>query len=275
MAAETLIILLPLLALVLAVLSIGGLWYWWTSTREEEPKEQAPLGDRGGLGLPLEDDLDRLRPLPPPGSPVRPPSLLGTPSSPAETLPAARALPLPDSEAVEVMRVLRDLADGSLVVEIGGRRYRSLRDIDDPQVGRRFMGNVKVLARFAQLDKYSVPEAWVEPPADAAPAPPPLADQGWSAPPPPPSSLLQPARQADIQADLQPFSMVEQIEEMLQDRKMRNPALAHRSIHIHSTAGGGVRVEVDGRYYEGVGDVQDDEARGFLQATIREWEDRQ
>ncbi len=260
MTTETLIILLPLVALALAALSIIGLWYWWASTREEKPEGQPSLEDRAGVGLPP-DDLDLLRPSAHPGA----------------TLP-----PLPHGETLEVLRVLRDVSDGSLVVEIGGRRYRSLREIDDPQVGRRFMADAQALARFAQLDKYAVPETWSAPAQPAAPAPsPPLAVEPPRPPQPeePPlprrSGLLQPDMQEEIQPEGPLLSMPEQIEAMLQERLERDPALAYRSIHIRSAPDGGVRVEVDGRYYEGVGDVQDDEVRRFIQETIREWEARQ
>ena len=68
--------------------------------------------------------------------------------------------------------------------------------------------------------------------------------------------------------------MGEQIEELLQQRLSANPELTHRSIHIHSTAGGGIEVEVDGRFYDSVGDVSDVEVQSFLQDVIREWEAR-
>src|SRR4030042_1675851 len=40
MSSDTLIIILPLLALVLAGVSIAGLWYWWSSGQEGETNVQ-------------------------------------------------------------------------------------------------------------------------------------------------------------------------------------------------------------------------------------------
>jgi len=36
-----------------------------------------------------------------------------------------------------------------------------------------------------------------------------------------------------------------------------------------------VRIEVDGTYFESVNDIEDDEVRDFIAATIQEWQDRQ
>jgi hypothetical protein len=69
--------------------------------------------------------------------------------------------------------------------------------------------------------------------------------------------------------------MAEQIEELLQYRLMGSPDLRHRSILVRSSADGGVRIEVDGRFYDGVGDVEDAEVRAFIQSIIQEWEARQ
>jgi hypothetical protein len=36
-----------------------------------------------------------------------------------------------------------------------------------------------------------------------------------------------------------------------------------------------VRIQVDDKFYDAVGDVADAEVRAFLSATIQEWQDRQ
>jgi hypothetical protein len=65
------------------------------------------------------------------------------------------------------------------------------------------------------------------------------------------------------------------IEAYLQYKKQFSPEYAQRSIHVLPAMGGGVRIEVDGTYYESVGDVADNDIRAFLQATIQEWQKRQ
>jgi hypothetical protein len=47
-----------------------------------------------------------------------------------------------------------------------------------------------------------------------------------------------------------------------------------RSIHIHPAPDGGVSIEVDGKFYDAVGDVGDLPVREFLAASIQEWQDQ-
>jgi hypothetical protein len=65
------------------------------------------------------------------------------------------------------------------------------------------------------------------------------------------------------------------IEAYLQHRLAITPEFAGRSIHIRSSPKGGVIIEVDGRQYEAVGDVEDTDAKLFLAETIEEWQSRQ
>jgi len=74
---------------------------------------------------------------------------------------------------------------------------------------------------------------------------------------------------------VQPRSMADEIEELLQHRMTLTPDYALRSIHIRPAPDGGVRIEVDGQWYDGIGDVPDDAVRAFLQNVIQEWESRQ
>jgi hypothetical protein len=193
----------------------------------------------------------------------------------------------PAGDAVEVMRILRDLADGSLLVEIDGQRYRRLTDIADAQVGRRFIGNAQALARFARLDDVRVPDEWGELPGavEARAAAPPSSPPSPEAVRQPPSRTLTSSRKQSVASSSKPgsnedaeapaLSMVEQIEELLQFRLTATPDLAQRSIHVRSALDGGVRIEVDGSYFEGVGEVPDARVREFIQSIIREWEARQ
>jgi hypothetical protein len=321
-----LIVILPLVALILAGLSVAGLWLWWDMSREDkdEPAGSAGRAEAGspeprsdvspGAAIPAEGAsggfLGKLmgssgskpsdahgesaafsrserqsRPVPPPASPA--------PAAPPST-PSGGYLP---GDAIEVFRIYRDLADGALIVEIHGRRYRSLGEITDAQVGRRFLGNVKALAHFARLGDVEIPDEWgVEAPSAPQPesrsAPPAEPSQPLPPPPPPPApstpasrpaestSLLgglfgRGAKPGEPEEEIDTRPMAEQIEELLQYRLTSSPDLRHRSIHVRSAADGGVRIEVDGRYYDGVGDVEDEDVREFIQSIIREWEARQ
>lgn len=276
MPSNLVITLLPFIALILAGLSVAALWYWWVSTKDDEPESSAePLDDTSDV--PATAALSQ-----PPETPSPAP-----PAEPAAPPPAPPSRPAAAGEAVEVMRILRDLADGSLIVEINGRRYRSLNQIDEPQVGRRFMGNAQALADFARLGKIRVPDEWMQAPT---PEPPSTGGEPYRPAPPVPSTLPPappaepaPARRGGLfrrgqQEDETPAEqppIAEQVEELLQTRLAQSPEFASRSIHIRPALDGGIRIEIDGRTYEGIGDVDDEPIRAFLQETVRQWEARQ
>ena len=65
------------------------------------------------------------------------------------------------------------------------------------------------------------------------------------------------------------------IETYLQFKLERTDDFRGRSIHIRPSLSGGVRIEVDGQYFEAVDDVSDAAVRDFLKQSIQEWQDRQ
>jgi Tfp pilus assembly protein PilP len=275
---EKLIAILPLVSLILASLSIAGLWYWWTSTSgDEEPEEESAAGEQmEEADLTVGDLLGKVTGFARSVLPAQqfPPEGV---SRPAQAMPpGGYAPPLADEGAVEVLRVLRDLADGSLIVEIGGQRYRRLSEIADPQIKRRLVGNTEDLTNFVQLAG-----GMVAPPS----APPPTPQPPPAAAPPPAPEVAEARPQAKVRArgkdkneeeeQPEPKSIAEEIEELLQARLAATPELARRRIHIHEAMGGGVTIEVDGKHYGGIGEVTDDEVQEFIQAVIQEWEARQ
>ncbi len=159
MGDNTLIIVMPIVALVLASLSVGALWLWWQMSGDKGHEEQSEGQDE---------------PVPPEIAPEVVPqeveagdltvgqivgkltqsvgSLLPRRAAPEPAASEVRPALTPDG-TVEIMRIFRDLADGSLIVQIEGRQYRSLGEIDDPRIGRRFLGNARALAQFARLDR--------------------------------------------------------------------------------------------------------------------------
>jgi hypothetical protein len=64
------------------------------------------------------------------------------------------------------------------------------------------------------------------------------------------------------------------IEAYLQHKLRHTPEYDGRSIHVHPSPDGGVAIEVDGTFYDTVGDVAETDVRGFLSATIQEWQER-
>jgi hypothetical protein len=319
-----LIVILPLVALILAGLSVAGLWLWWDMSREDRDKPAGSAGKEETGSPELRSDVSPGAAIPAEGasggflgklmgdSGPKPPDAHGESAAFSQSEQQSRSVPPPapaappsassggylPGDAIEVFRIYRDLADGALIVEIHSQRYRSLGEITDAQVGRRFLGNVKALAHFARLGDVEIPDEWgAESPSpprgeNAASVPPVQASQPLPPPPPPPApstpasqppespSLLgglfgRGAKPTEPEEEIDVRPMAEQIEELLQFRLMGSDDLRHRSIHVRSAADGGVRIEVDGRFYNGVGDVEDEAVRTFIQSIIREWEARQ
>jgi hypothetical protein len=269
---EKLIAILPLVSLILASLSIAGLWYWWTSTSgDEEPEEEGAAGEQmEEADLTIGDLLGKVTGFARSVLPAQqfPPEGV---SRPAQAMPpGGYAPPLTDEGAVEVLRVLRDLADGSLIIEIGGQRYRRLSEIADPQIKRRLVGNTEDLTNFVRLAGGMVtPPPAPQPPPAAAPPPAPEVAEAR------PQAKARGMDKGEEEEQPGPKSIAEEIEELLQARLAAAPELARRRIHIHEAVGGGVTIEVDGKHYGGIDEVTDDEVQEFIQAVIQEWEARQ
>jgi hypothetical protein len=279
MSGETLLVVLPFLALILASISVAGLWLWWNATKSQPPEE---LGDRleplvgAEESKPEQEAAGQDDPtvgqlfgrivgsvqaaMPGPGK-TEPP-----------TPPTPTARPLSDGESVEVMRLLRDLASGGLIVEIGGQRYYHLSQIADPQIRRRFLGNAQALSQFTQgAEATPITSPPPAEPSPDMPTPPPIT----TGPPGPRPSVLRRSTAEPEEEEEGPKTIADQIEELLQYRLTLTPTLSNRSIHIRPAPDGGVRIEVDGQWYGGVDDVEDAEIREFIRSTIREWEARQ
>jgi len=213
-----------------------------------------------------------------------------TPSRQEHAIPMIDSVPIEESmsvpsvdepqDAVELLRVWRDLADGGLIMEIGGRRFRSVRELRSADLERRFQSVVRDLVALAQVQptrEESKPPATTAPgratiqPAPETEAPPSLS---------PGSMFRQMTRAAMGQAptprEEKPLlSIADQIEDLLQARLVDLPEFRQRVIHVRPSMQGGVRIEVDGEFYDGVGDVQDPAVRDLLMDVVREWESKQ
>jgi hypothetical protein len=187
-------------------------------------------------------------------------------------------------DAVEVMRVWRDLSDGSLIIQMGNQRYRTLAEIQNQDLARRFAAVVREL--WTLVNNAPTRSTGTQPPAAAdstTAAPPPARKMrpGLLSTPEPdqkPGLLKQMARQAIGQSSTQkpeePAGIANAVEDYLQFKLSSTPEYASRSIHIRTSHDHGVRIEVDGHYYDAIGDVVDPDVREFLFAMMREWEAR-
>lgn len=199
--------------------------------------------------------------------------------------------------AQEALIVLRDPRDGKLIVQMSDTGYKSL----DSNVRAGFMDLMRELGQMAT----ATGSAPASPAVESAPVDSPIADAPpvQAAPVAPPMSTIPPSPSGTgvMPGDLPKYSEMKDeiksrgafraaksemapvpelnipaaIEAYLQYKKQFSPEYAQRSIHVLPALGGGVRIEVDGTYFESVGDVADPEVRAFLQATIQEWQKRQ
>jgi len=83
-------------------------------------------------------------------------------------------------------------------------------------------------------------------------------------------AMGQPAETPQEQPAL---SIADQIEDLLQEHLRETPQFAGHTIHVRPALSGGVQIEVNGKFYEGVGDIDEEEVRVLLMAVVREWEE--
>lgn len=319
-------------------------------TVTERAAEVQPIMNTVNSDMPpmdMDDDLPDLDILSHPGEakasvPVSPPPLTqtlkyaapaptpamdeGATPPPAPVRPAAAYRVMLNSgetaDAVEVLTVLRDVADGSLIIQIGSKSYRHPAEGADADFMRRLNGALRDLNAGASAPTGSAPA-----PAPKPAAPPPAASTSGvggedypSFDPPSPSPTSTGTTQAyrpptsgattsstgttqaakpPLPGDLPKFRIEDQppmtgrrgnkgpkveipeinigasIEAFLQHKRVQNGDFSGRRIHVRSGLGGAIVIEVDGQFYDAVGDVKDPTVRAYLQETIEEWQSRQ
>lgn len=163
-------------------------------------------------------------------------------------------------EAAEMLIIARDRVSDNLIVQIGENAYDGTEGGVDGEFRRRFVKIMRELSDIApELSKSSSKPKQNAPPARPAPQP-------------VPEPRAPETRASASHTDISPDDLAGQIDMFLQRKLQTEPELAARGIRIHSAAGGGVRIEVDGQFYESVGDVEDEAVRQYIQQTIAEWQ---
>jgi hypothetical protein len=229
---------------------------------------------------------------------VQPPVQPSAPPRPARK--GTFSIPTQDgaaAEAVEVMTILRDVVDGRLIVQMGDKAYQNVNT--SAEFRERFNKVMRELGQIASQAGSAAPEAKSVPEDTAPPAEvespiasqPPPKPRPASPPPPIPASgvvpgdlpsfkladnpIVKPKRGQKL--DLKPvpeINIAGAIEAYLQYKLHNTPEYAGRSIHIYPAPDGGVSIEVDGRYYDAVSDVEDEAVREFISQAIQEWQER-
>lgn len=197
----------------------------------------------------------------------------------------------PKGNAHEVLRVLRDNLTGRLVIEIAGRRYGQVADVDDPAVFQGLLTILRDLHDFAGVEGAHTLDAAPRPAESPPPAPmarpneplPPRSAATTSAAPPTtkplPPPTMNPFKQMQVLRELAKIpeaptlTIAEQIDEVLQARLLDTP-LATRGIHMRPGPRGEAIFELEGKNYTAVDDVPDAEVREVIRAAIAAWESK-
>jgi hypothetical protein len=191
-------------------------------------------------------------------------------------------------QEVEVMRVIRVPPLGKLQVQVGNRRFTSLSEVEDEPTKHRLMAAVGELIVFT--DGY---EALVT----AGVAPPLSTDQAGMTSIPASMEDRQNAFLAELErqrdaaraeaasaastAAVEPIvespeasslSIVGQIDRLLQKHLATQPELSGRSIHLEGDPAGGLRIKIDGRYFQKPGDVEDEAIQQAILSALKEWD---
>ena len=266
-------------------------------------------------------DLDLLMhtPASPPPQPVHaaatPPPVAAapTPATPAPVRSARKGTftitPKDGSstEAVEVLTILRDVMDGTLIIQMGEKTYYNVNT--DAEFKERFGKLMREVGQMvgkvappAPETRESTPPS--QPPAEIESAAMPSVNDLMQSnepsflapkktPKAPPTTMggklpgdlpsfklednpLQKLKRGQ-KADIPPvpeLNIAGAIEAYLQHKLSLTPEYAGRNIHINAAPGGAVSITVDGKYFEAVSDVSDPAVREFLSDTISEWQDR-
>ncbi len=211
------------------------------------------------------------------------------------------------TEAVEVLTILRDVVDGKLLVQMGETTYHNVNS--NVEFKERFNKLMREMGQMATKPAASAPdtsEAESQSPSDESEPQvlPSISDlmqsnePSFLAPKKPTVPPLSYSPSGTVPGDLPSFKLDDNpvqkpkrgqkmdlppvpeiniagaIEAYLQHKLSQTPEYANHSIHIYPAPGGGVSIEVDGKYFEAVSDVSDPTVREFLSDTITEWQER-
>ena len=188
---------------------------------------------------------------------------------------------------IEVMRVIRIPPRGQLVVQVGEHRFERIAEIHDEALGRFLLAAVGELVVFA--NGYSTLVA-------AGVAPPLTTGATRKNEPYAPSvderqaafiasleeqrdlELVSASPEATQKAPppeevLEPLSIVDQINPLLQKQIDANPELQGRAVHLESEPAGGLLIRVDDQMYERPENIEDIQIRKAIAAALREWDE--
>lgn len=186
-----------------------------------------------------------------------------------------------------VLSLWRDRKGGKLVVDLDGQLYSSAGRMNARQLGA-LRETFNELHSWVGIDNM-VAAAPIEssPPGEKTPIVPaelppvsyiPISQQDIRTVKPPSMQLgdilaraINPEPKYKGEDSEAPKSIAAQVDEILQERLPASP-LQGRSIRLVDVPGRGLIVTVDGKSYEGVSEIPDDEVRKLIQECVAVWE---
>ncbi len=203
--------------------------------------------------------------------------------------PAENPLPAQMGDKVEILRVLRDPLDGQLVVQVLGKSAGTAGEMDARQRAqvRRAIGE---LVRWMDMPEEAagagedatagrVPDEVDQETTEAAEIPEQPAG-GYFADSLPERVELKdvlPFRRKNIpklkEAPPPPLSIVEQIDEILQEKLAQSP-LAGTRVWLSEEQGGGLKIHVGDHEYLSIDDVAEAYVRQLIKSAVREWNEK-
>jgi hypothetical protein len=242
-------------------------------------------------------------PQPSPLEPINLAARLGSQESRAPVPPQAAP------EPVELLRLLRHPASGQLMVEVAGQRYTKLADVKDKKIGQYILKLVAHLLVFtngviltgAGMKSLGVPKVEevpepflapqgrllpqtpplppVSPPSQVAPSKPSpdveaallAALKAAPAPPPPPQKGFFGRATSQPVPNIPGLNLAEEINDIVQAR-LRYSSLAQNRIEITTDPRGGIRIQVNNKFYSSPDEIEEVEIKDLIKASIQEWE---
>ncbi len=200
-------------------------------------------------------------------------------------------------QEIEIMRVLRVPPLGKLVVEVSGQRFQALAEVKHAKAEQRLLAAIGELITFAGGYQVLV-DAGVAPPAQPAKSAPPPPEEAASEaekltqrqarflsqleaqrdalrrqqPPPQPTILTSPTPAAIPPRLASGATMADQIDAILQKHLAEDPEMAARTIRVRENPAGGLRIEIDGHFYDRPREIPELAIQRLIKKALQEWE---
>lgn len=209
----------------------------------------------------------------------------------------------------QILSLVRTAPGASLQVEIGGRQYRNLTEVQDADTKRQIVAAAMELIQFTgvlsqealSLAPLEKTETWREDlredsdaelerargvvtAEESRPPASPEVEQEFLdmlAEIQPPADLEKPSMAGAVKHAMapkpleqpEPRTFVDEIEEIVQRRLQLVPALAGRGLHVRAGSAGKVFFAFEGRQYESIEEIPNTTARKLVQDAIKEWDE--